>query len=148
MRCASPNRYWLASAMNAAAMAMNNRPAQKSRGERIRMARGLRGRSAHTKTSWPGFSRPSRPTEHRALLIEIAGTSPAMTYVSGFPVSPRASLRLDVGVLHDHLEGRGLALDALIELRRGRGNRRRAAGREPFLRVGHGEDLHNLGIEL
>jgi hypothetical protein len=29
--------------------------------------------------SWPGLSRPSRLRIHGALLIEIAGTSPAMT---------------------------------------------------------------------
>ena len=29
--------------------------------------------------SWPGLSRPSRYWQHRANVIEIAGTSPAMT---------------------------------------------------------------------
>src|ERR1700733_4473519 len=32
-----------------------------------------------TRWSWPGLSRPSRSGEHRALLIGVAGTSPATT---------------------------------------------------------------------
>src|SRR5882672_4551104 len=39
-------------------------------------------RSAHTKSSWPGLSRPSRQWRHRVVPIEIAGSSPPMTCVT------------------------------------------------------------------
>src|SRR5208282_6445110 len=58
-----------------------------------------RARSAHTEPSWPGLSRPSRLSGHRALPIEIAGSSPAMTSV-GMSISSTRSFDRDLGRCH------------------------------------------------
>src|SRR5215470_3814694 len=86
----------------------------RSRSRTIRSPRLVKGGIATLTSSWPGLTRPSRlGRQGRALLIEIAGSSPAMTSGKTFALSLRrrrrrgeigaAPARDQLAVLVEHL---------------------------------------------
>src|SRR5215813_9519703 len=146
MRCMSPSRYCCASSTKPPPIAMKISPAQKSFGERMRIAQRnapalmLRSPRSGRLEAW-------------GCLILRDGRSRALLRMRRIGVSVviarrTESIRPDVRLLHDRAEALRLLLHARVQLRRTRGNGVDAATGEALLHVGHLEDLDHLGVEL
>src|SRR5262249_37851943 len=143
MRCMSPSRYCCARSTKPPPIAMKISAAQKSFGERMRIAQ--RDAPALMLRS------PRRARlEAWGRLILRDGCSRALLRMRQIGVSAliarrTESVRPDVRLLDDRAEALRLLLHARIQLRRARGNGVDAAAGEALLHVGHLEDLDHLG---
>src|SRR5215471_9331959 len=146
MRCMSPSRYCRASSTKPPPIAMKISPAQKSFGERMRIAQRdapalmLRSPRSGRLEAW-------------GRLILRDGRSRALLRMRSIGVSVMIarrteSIRPDVRLLDDRAEALGLLLHARVQLRSARGDRVDATAGEALLHVGHLENLHHLGVEL
>src|SRR5215469_15129571 len=146
MRCMSPSRYCCASSTKPPPIAMKISPAQKSFGERMRIAQRdapalmLRSPRSGRLEAWGRLI--LRDGRSRALLrMRRIG-------VSVMIARRTESIRPDVRLLDDRAEALRLLLHARVQLRRARRDGIDAAAGEALLHVGHVEDLDHLGVEL